>query len=98
MAASLPVHGQQLFNTLPANLRNTTDCTVESFKGKLDKYLRTIPDEPQITGYTAMRRAETNSLLDMTRLANAHHELLVDVPGDIRSPIRGCANSIAVAE
>ena len=39
------------------------------FKTVLDKYLSTIPDEPQIQGYTSMRRAESNSLLDMRRHA-----------------------------
>ena len=79
--ASLPVHGQQLFNTLPVELRNTTGCTVDSFKRRLDRYLSTIPDEPQIPGYTAQRRAESNSLLDMTRLGEAYH-IVEEVPGD----------------
>ena len=68
--ASLPVHGHQLFNMLPAEVRNTTGCTVDCFKKKLDKYLRAVP---QIPGYTVQRRAETNSVLDMARIATAHH-------------------------
>ena len=98
--ASLPVHGQQLFNSLPAEIRNTTGCTVDCFKRKLDKYLQTVPDEPQISGYTAQRRADSNSLLDMTRLATAHHQLMVEVPGDhsnVTLGNRGCASSIAMA-
>ena len=35
--------------------------------------MATIPDELQIHGYTAQRRAETNSLLDMVWTANALH-------------------------
>ena len=80
--ASLPIHGQQLFNTLPVELRNITGCTVESFKRRLDRYLITIPDEPQIPGYTAQRRAESNSLLDMTSLSQAYHSNMVEVPGE----------------
>ena len=35
----------------------------------LDRFLATVPDEPQVRGYTAMRRAESNSLLRMAQLA-----------------------------
>ena len=59
--ASLPVHGQLSFNTLPAELRNTTGCTTDIFKRKLDKYLSTDPDDSQIQGYTSMCRAESAS-------------------------------------
>ena len=96
--ASLPVHGQRLFNTLPPEIRNLTGCTTDSFKRRLDKYLSTIPDEPQIPGYTAQRRADSNSLLDMTRVGNAHHvtACMVEVPGD--SPGNGgVSNAIAIA-
>ena len=31
--------------------------------------IATIFDEPQIPGYTAFRKADTNSLLDMTQVA-----------------------------
>ena len=96
--ASLPVRGQQLFNILPARIRNTTGCSVDCFKRKLDGYLNTVPDEPQIPGYTAQRRAETNSLIDMARFSPAHNQLNVEVPGDSLTPdSRGCATSIAVA-
>ena len=54
---------------------------MDSFKRRLDRYLSTIPDEPQIPGYTAQRRAESNSLLDMTRLGEAYH-IVEEVPGD----------------
>ena len=46
-------------------LRNLSDITVEEFKRELDRYLTSIPDEPLIPGYTAMRRTDSNSLLDM---------------------------------
>ena len=42
-----------------------SSCSVETFKSKLDKYLLTILDEPQITGMTMFRKAETNCIVDM---------------------------------
>ena len=60
---SFSVRGPRLFNTLPSELRNMTNCSSESFKKALDKFLKTIPDEPQTHAYTYIRRAEYNSLL-----------------------------------
>ena len=68
---SLSVRGPQLFNTLPAELRNLTNCPVESFKRALDRFLTDIPDEPQIPGYTSMRRADSNSLVDMISVSRS---------------------------
>ena len=62
-----------LFNTLPSELRNMTNCSSKSFKQALDTFLKTIPDEPQTPGYTYMRRAESNSLIHMTPLTTARH-------------------------
>ena len=63
--ASLAVKGPQLFNILPAELRNLGNRSIEIFKRALDKFLAVVPDEPLIPGYTAMRRADSNSLGDM---------------------------------
>ena len=63
--SSFSVRGPRLFNALPASIRNMTGCTVDSFKRSLDRYLSTVPDEPQVRGYTSIRRSETNSLLNM---------------------------------
>ena len=52
---------------------------METMKRKLDNYLRTVPDEPQIPGYTAQRRAETNSLLDMAQFGMVHRKSGVEV-------------------
>lgn len=68
--ASFPIHAAQLFNSLPEDIRNLTGCSIEVFKSQLDGYLRTIPDEPQITGYTASRRASSNSILHMRHLSH----------------------------
>ena len=67
--SSLPVHGQQLFNCLPKELRDLTKCDIETFKGELDRYLSTVPDEPLIRGYEKYRRSESNSLTEMTKFA-----------------------------
>ena len=66
---SFAILAPRLFNVLPSNIRNTTDCPVDTFKRKLDKFLRSVPDEPQVAGYTAMRRADSNSILEMLRHA-----------------------------
>jgi len=66
--SSFVIHAPQLFNSLPPHIRNITNCSTDSFKAKLDEYLQQIPDQPQIPGYTAIRQAETNSLLHMQRL------------------------------
>ena len=64
---TLSVRGVKLFNCLPKNIRNIKNCTKEKFKSKLDSFLKQIPDEPQIPGYTASRRADSNSILDMIK-------------------------------
>ena len=76
IASTLPVHGVKLFNALPKRIRDMKDCSKEKFKEELDKHLLTIPDEPQILRYTAFRRAESNSILDMIKHASVGlHEL-----------------------
>ena len=65
------VNGPRLFNSLPAKVRNISNCSIDDFKMALDKYLETVPDEPNMTGLTpggctAEARA-SNSLLDQTK-------------------------------
>jgi hypothetical protein len=67
--ASLAVHGAKLFNVLPQPLRNTSGVKLDSFKSALDRYLKTVPDEPTLVGYTACRRADTNSILHMHKFS-----------------------------
>ena len=62
---SFCIKGPQLFNSLPSHLRNLSGISVLDFKKELDKFLVTVADEPQSTGYTAGRRAESNSLSHM---------------------------------
>ena len=76
-----------------------TGCKVDMFKRRLDKYLSTIPDEPQVLGYTAQRRADSNSVLHMAKFVNAHWPSQVEVFGAGDSPSRrGCAYSVAGAQ
>ena len=65
--SSLAIKGPKLFNSLPKRLRNIKSCPVENFKKELDIYLKVIPDEPQIQGFTAQRRCESNSIVDMAQ-------------------------------
>ena len=74
--------------TLPRDIRNMTGCKVDMLKRRLDKYLSTIPDEPQVLGYTAQRRADSNSVLHMPKFVNAHWPSQVEVFGDGDSPSR----------
>ena len=62
---SLCVDSARLFNILPQDIRNLTNVELPKFKEKLDQFLSSIPDEPLCPGYTASRRAESNSLLNM---------------------------------
>ena len=59
------VNGPQLFNVLPSRIRNMTKVGLPKFKAELDKFLKTVADEPLSKGYTAGRRAASNSLLHM---------------------------------
>ena len=48
--ASFPFMATKLFNLLPKDLRDLKNVTVDDFKDRLDAYLATIPDQPQIQG------------------------------------------------
>ena len=62
---SFCIDGTRLFNSVPKEIRDLTGVGVPKFKEKLDEFLSAVPDEPQCCGYTADRRAESNSLLHM---------------------------------
>ena len=65
---TLSIQGSKLFNSLPKYIRNVRNVPIERFKGTLDTYLKTIPDEPQVIGYTVCRRASSNSIIDMCKI------------------------------
>ena len=58
---SFIVHGPNLFNSLPKEIREFTG-TLESFKVKLDLFLKSVPDKPSLPHYD--QSARSNSLLD----------------------------------
>ena len=58
-------YGVKLFNCIPKKIRNMKDYSKEKFKNALDKYLKLIPDEPQIPGIQL--RTNSNSILDMIK-------------------------------
>ena len=60
--SSLGVKGANIFNLLPAALRNLNSKHVDTFKTSLDAFLKNVPDQPTVGGQA--RAAETNSLLD----------------------------------
>ena len=62
--SSFAVHGPRLFNSLPHDVRNFSDGTVDALKARLDKWLSRVPDQPLIPGYTNERRIDSNSLVD----------------------------------
>ena len=79
--SSFAIVGPKLFNSMPKKVRNISGCTIDFFKQRLDSYLKTVPDEPLVTGYTIYRRAESNSLTEMTRFAIGQHDVLEE-PGN----------------
>ena len=69
---SFQVGGPKLFNSLPANIRNMTKCTVDEFKMKLDQFLTKLPDEPKIGGLVPgacdqLTSTPSNSIPDQIR-------------------------------
>ena len=58
---SFLVNGPKLFNALPRYLRDFTG-TLNSFKSKLDAFLKNIPNKPALPHY--QQSAASNSLLD----------------------------------
>ena len=53
---------QRLFNCIPGSIRNLTGVTTDTFKGHLDKWLKTVPDQPRGGGYSERVAAESNSI------------------------------------
>ena len=80
---SFAIRGPRLFNTLPSEWHNMTNCSIESFKHGLNIFLNTIPDEPQTPGLSYMRRG-VNSLIRMTAArTNVRHPSLSEELGNM---------------
>ena len=81
--SSVAIHGPRLFYCKTATIRKMTDYYVDIFKRYLDRYLRMVPDEPQISVYTVLRRAESNSLFDMAQFAGAQLLSALEEPDQV---------------
>ena len=54
---------ERLFNALPYRLQTVTNVKTDTFKEKLDKWLKTVPDTPRIDDYGASVGVSTNSIV-----------------------------------
>ena len=89
--SSFAIKGPRIFNSLPKDVRNFSGGTVNEFKSRLDRHLKSVPDEPLIPGYTAYRSIDSNSLIDWHSHMSRHRRdnpdssclgnTVVDVPG-----------------
>ena len=50
LEGSLPINGAKIFNSLPRSLREC-EGGLSAFKGRLDEYLRSVPDCPYLPHY-----------------------------------------------
>ena len=66
---SFVVKTGRLFNVMPKELRDMQGVSLKTFKGRLDNWLRTVPDTPKLNGYAGMVAAGSNSLIDQARYA-----------------------------
>ena len=55
---------ERLFNALPYRIKKITGVKTNTFKKKLDQWLRDNPDTPKIDDYGASVGAERNSIID----------------------------------
>ena len=59
---SLPFAGARLFNALPQSLRNQTGCSKIPLKAQLDKFLKSVKDNPLPVSFYHYTQATSNSL------------------------------------
>ena len=62
---SFHMHSCRLFNLLPKDLRDLTGCDTEHFKIKLDIFLATLPDTPNLPSLRKFCSASSNSIIDI---------------------------------
>ena len=64
---SLAVIGPKLFNVMPRDIRDLTNCSINAFKCNLDTFLLTVTDQPVIPGYNGGNNQlhGSNSLIDV---------------------------------
>ena len=59
---AITVLGPRLYNSLPKYLRDIESVKTEKFKFELDKFVDTIPDQPNMPNYVTA--SGSNSILD----------------------------------
>ena len=69
---SFQVSGPKLFNCLTPSIRKISKVSVDEFKEKLDQYLSSVPDEPNVDDLTPAAcdlysAAPSNSIIDKSR-------------------------------
>ena len=57
---------------------------IDTFKKKLDEWLRDIPDTPKIDDYSASVSAETNSIIDQKNIRKKNKEKNVRATLNVR--------------
>ena len=82
--ACLTHNGPVIHNALPKKIRDLTGCSVDKFKRELDNFLRMLPDESPVPGYTANYSSASNSVSDQLRL---RHQDLRDGSSDEEHPL-----------
>ena len=74
--SSFQVSGPRLFNSLSPDLRNMSQCSVDTFKSHLDKFLEVLPDNPEVPNGQSpppcnpVSANPSNSIPDWTRYLN----------------------------
>ncbi|KAK8749728.1 hypothetical protein OTU49_015503, partial [Cherax quadricarinatus] len=61
---TISVRGPKLFNSLPSSIRGIANKLLAAFKRELDRYLKSVPDQPGCGSYVGLRAASSNSLVD----------------------------------
>ena len=75
---------ERLFNALPYRIQKITGVKTDTFKKKLDEWLRDIPDTPKIDDYGASVGAETNSIIDQKNKRKKNKEKNVRATLNVR--------------
>ena len=63
--SSFCCNAPKLFNSLPKDIRNISNCSTDKFKLRLDNYLQSVPDFPHLPGLGKYSVAMSNSLIHM---------------------------------
>merc|ERR1711962_1448764 len=75
---------ERLFNALPYRIQKITRVKTDTFKKKLDEWLRDIPDTLKIDDYGVSVGAETNSIIDQKNKRKKNKEKNVRVTLNVR--------------